>query len=285
VNLGWIKLHRKIKEHWLWPDGARYSKLEAWIDLLLSANHSQNKVLLGSKLIIVERGQVLTSQLSLAKRWGWNRKTVNTFLKVTKSDEILDFQSSSEVDTGYTLITIRNYGKYQGRGNGSLDTGADTGADTQGTVKGQSRDTLKECKKEKKKEMSGKPDGNPSSPIIEKTIRRLNELAHTSYRTNTPATIRVIGARLAEGYTEEDLALVLEYKWDEWGNNKDMAKYFRPETLFAAKHFEGYLQAAKLNGDGKGHAPVIEELEDGMFKVDGVTMDRRTCELRYGRAS
>jgi len=38
------------------------------MDLLLSANHSQNKVLIGSKLITAERGQVLTSQLSLAKK-------------------------------------------------------------------------------------------------------------------------------------------------------------------------------------------------------------------------
>ena len=284
MNLGWIKLYRRIKDHWLWPKGTRYSKLEAWIDLLLSANHSQNKVLLGSKLITVERGQILTSQLSLAKKWSWNRKTVNTFLKLTKSDEILDFRSSSEVDTGYTLITIRNYGKYQGRGNGALDTGADTGADTQGAVKGQSRDTLKECKKEKKEEGSGKPDGNPSSPIIEKTIRRLNELAHTSYRTNTPATVRVIGARLAEGYSEEDLATVLEHKWSEWGDNKEMARYFRPETLFAAKHFEGYLQAAKANQDNGGGTPpkVIQRDGDMLTLEGGSIINAATYERRYG---
>jgi len=67
------------------------------------------------------------------------------------------------------------------------------------------------------------------------------------------------------------------------GDNKEMAGYFRPETLFAPKHFEGYLQAAKLNGNG--HAPVIEELGGDMVKVDGVTMDQKTYELRYARAS
>ncbi|MCZ6623740.1 MAG: conserved phage C-terminal domain-containing protein, partial [Deltaproteobacteria bacterium] len=124
---------------------------------------------------------------------------------------------------------------------------------------------------------------NSFLPVSEKTIRALNELAGTTYRHNTKATVRLIGARLAEGYTEEDLAVVLEHQWNEWGDNEKMAGYFRPETLFAAKHFEGYLQAAKL--DGNGHAPVIEELEGGMVKVDGVTMDRQTCELRYGRAN
>jgi len=137
------------------------------------------------------------------------------------------------------------------------------------------------------KNIGGKPPKtpNPSSTIIEKTIRRLNELAGTTYRHDTKATVGLIGARLAEGFTEEDLAMVLEHKWHEWGNNKKMAGYFRPETLFAAKHFEGYLQAAKLDGSGKGHAPVIEELEGGMVKLDGVTMDRKTFELTHGRAS
>ena len=126
---------------------------------------------------------------------------------------------------------------------------------------------------------------NSFLPVSEKTIRALNELAGTTYRHNTKATVRLIGARLAEGFTEEDLAMVLEHQWNEWGNNKKMARYFRPETLFAAKHFEGYLQAAKLDGSGKGHAPVIEELEGDMVKVDGVTMDRKTFELRHGRAN
>ena len=266
MNLGWIKLHRKIKEHWLWPKGY-YSKFEAWIDLILLANHSQGKVPIGSRLITVERGQLLTSQLQLAKRWGWNRKTVNTFLKLTKSDEILDFRSSSEADTGYTLITIRNYNKYQSRESGALDTGADTG----GTLVGQWADTNKKDKNKKKEDKSGKPDSGPPSPIINRTIRRLNELAGTSYRTNTPATIRVIGARLAEGYTEEDLAIVLEYKWSEWGDNKEMAGYFRPETLFAAKHFEGYLQVAKANQDnnGGGTPPKVIQRDGDMLTLEG----------------
>ena len=151
MDSGWIRLHRKIREHWLWRRRRRFSHFEAWIDLLLSANHSQGKVLIGSKLITVERGQVLTSQISLANRWRWNRKTVNAFLKITKSDQILDFESSKEVDTGYTLITIRNYGKYQDKQDGSLDIETDIGTDISGTTEGQPRGTNKKNKEELKK--------------------------------------------------------------------------------------------------------------------------------------
>jgi len=154
---GWIRLHRKVRDHWFWPQRHRYSHFEAWIDLLLSANHRQGKVPIGSKLITVERGQVLTSQLSLARRWRWNRKTVNAFLKITKGDQILDFESSKEVHTGFTLITIRNYSKYQGKENEALDIEADNGTDTRGTTEGQPRDTNNKNKEELKKNYNGFP--------------------------------------------------------------------------------------------------------------------------------
>ena len=133
--------------------------------------------------------------------------------------------------------------------------------------------------------LSGKPDCDSSSLLVEKTIRRLNELACTSFRPDSKATVMHINGRLSEGYTLEDFEAVLESKWQEWSDNPGMRKFYRPQTLFAAKHFESYLQAANLNGHGNGHAPVIEELEGNMVKVDGVTMDRKTYELRHGRAN
>ena len=50
---------------------------------------------------------------------------MNAFLKLTKGDEMLDFESSKEVDTGYTLITIRNYSKYQDSKSDAPDIEAD----------------------------------------------------------------------------------------------------------------------------------------------------------------
>ena len=136
------------------------------------------------------------------------------------------------------------------------------------------------------KSIGGKPPKtpNPSSPIVEKTIRRLNELAGTTYRLDTKATVRLIGARLADGFTEEDLSMVLEHKWHEWGNNNEMAGYFRPETLFAPKHFEGYLQAAKLDGGGSGRGtpPKVVQRDGDMLTLEGgSTINVATYERRY----
>ena len=40
---GWIKLHRKITENWLWDDKP-YDKARAWIELLLMVNHEDKKI-------------------------------------------------------------------------------------------------------------------------------------------------------------------------------------------------------------------------------------------------
>ena len=51
---GWIKLYRNIQEHWIWQDP---QKLKWWLDIILLANHKENKFLLGNELIEVERGE------------------------------------------------------------------------------------------------------------------------------------------------------------------------------------------------------------------------------------
>ena len=35
MNQGWIKIHRKIKDHWLYSSNEPYTQREAWLDLLL----------------------------------------------------------------------------------------------------------------------------------------------------------------------------------------------------------------------------------------------------------
>ena len=38
---GWIKLHRKIQDHWVWQDD-RY--LRYWLTILLNVNHESKKI-------------------------------------------------------------------------------------------------------------------------------------------------------------------------------------------------------------------------------------------------
>ena len=108
-NQGWISIHRKIQECFLWVDKEPFDRRSAWIDLLLSANHEDKKVMFDGKPIIVNRGDKLTSILALADRWHWSRHKVSNFLNVLESEQMI----VQKRDNKKTLITIVNYEVYQ----------------------------------------------------------------------------------------------------------------------------------------------------------------------------
>ncbi|AWR28728.1 DnaD domain protein [Staphylococcus aureus] len=107
--IGWISIDRSIQNHWLFKEKRTFSKFEAWIYLLMEANHSKAKVPIGNQIVTVERGQRLTSILTLSDLFNWSRFKVKTFLDLLESDGMLEVKTTSK----YTLITIVNYDFYQ----------------------------------------------------------------------------------------------------------------------------------------------------------------------------
>ena len=105
---GYIKLHRQIIDHWLWSDKP-YSNGQAWMDLVMLANHKLKKIHLKGSLITVQRGQLAWSMVALGARWGWNDKRVARFLKLLESDEQVS-RSSGRITS---VITITNYDQFQ----------------------------------------------------------------------------------------------------------------------------------------------------------------------------
>jgi hypothetical protein len=160
---GWIKVYRQLQDHSLWR-GERFTKGQAWVDLMLSASHADHEVMRDYGTLTVLRGQVLTSQLALSRRWGWHRESVSKFLLYLKSAGMTSTQTSNRTSTGYTLITILNYEKYQGSEDEDTDSQPDNGASTQTStrpaVARQSPGTIKNGKKGKKNtSANGLPHG------------------------------------------------------------------------------------------------------------------------------
>lgn len=108
-KLGWISLHRSIQNHWLFQEDRKFSKFEAWIDLILIANHKDGKVMHDGQLINVKRGQKLTSLRKLGNQWSWSITKVDKFLNILHEDGMIVLKK----DTKKTLVTIVNYDVYQ----------------------------------------------------------------------------------------------------------------------------------------------------------------------------
>lgn len=115
MGTGYIKLYRQLQDCWIWrdeEDPERFTRAQAWIDLLLYANHREKKIRYDDGFKMIKRGQFLTSKRKLAERWMWNRRTVDKFLNLLAKDEMITL----ECTTKHTLITIVNYDIYQGDG-------------------------------------------------------------------------------------------------------------------------------------------------------------------------
>ena len=142
---GWIKIHRDLLDNELWSDKP-FTKGQAWVDLLLLANHKDKNVLIGSHTEMVERGSFITSELKLMERWGWGRKKVKLFLNFLESQKMIERNANNK----RTAITIVNYGFYQ-----DCDLPKEQQKNSKGTAKEQqrnSRGTAKGHKQERKNE-------------------------------------------------------------------------------------------------------------------------------------
>lgn len=142
---GWVKIHRDLLDNELWSDKP-FTKGQAWIDLLLLANHRDKNALLGNCTELVERGSLITSELKLMERWGWGRKKVKLFLNFLESQKMIERNANNK----RTAITIVNYGFYQ-----DCDLPKEQQKDSKRTAKEQRRDstgTAKEHKQERKNE-------------------------------------------------------------------------------------------------------------------------------------
>lgn len=124
---GWIKIHRKITDNPLYF-AEPFTRIQAWIDLLLLANHKEGFFYVRGNQVTVGRGQVGMSQENLAQRWRWSRGKVNRYLKDLENMG----QITQQKNRITTVISICNYEKYQD--DNTTDNATDNTTDGQQTA-------------------------------------------------------------------------------------------------------------------------------------------------------
>jgi hypothetical protein len=80
------------------------------LDILITVNHFDTKVLIKGSLIECKRGQSVRSLESWAREWNVTKKTVKDFFELLQKDSMLVYESIKIS----TRITVCNYEDYQG---------------------------------------------------------------------------------------------------------------------------------------------------------------------------
>jgi hypothetical protein len=110
---GWIKLHRKVIDHWIFENPTYF---RAWLIMLFTVNYESKKVLIHGMLFECKRGQSLLSLESWVdlfgvskKKGAWTFQKVRTFFELLESDGMITKENLIKT----TRLTICNYEVYQ----------------------------------------------------------------------------------------------------------------------------------------------------------------------------
>lgn len=104
----WIRLHRKIMDDPLYF-AEPFTKMQAWIDLLLLANFADRVTFIRGNRVTIKRGQLAYSREWFSGRWRWSRGRVERFLLMLENDRKIVQQKSRLI----SIVTIVNYDFYQ----------------------------------------------------------------------------------------------------------------------------------------------------------------------------
>ncbi len=259
---GWIKIHRKITEHWLF-DMESINAFGAWIDLLISVNYEESETTIAGKHILVARGQKLTSILKLANRWKKGRKWVSTFLNNLEKSGMISQKRTNR----FTLITVCNYEQYQAREEhqtahhrehqtNPVNTKARTPyldvqehhTEHQGDYNIRSKEERKDLKplcRVTRKKITSPVDKSQA----EELLKFLNSLTGKKFRA-VETTLKPIIARLESGVSFQQCKTMIAYMHGKWMGDETMERYLRPVTLFGKTKFENYLAECTIEEDG-----------------------------------
>lgn len=240
---GWISLHRSIENHWLYEEDRKFSKFEAWVDLLLMVNHKDNKTIMDGKLVTVKRGQRITSLRKLGDRWKWSLTKVDSFLRLLEQDKMIVVKK----DTKKTLVTIVNYDVYQN-------------VDLEKRHRKDSEKTEKEHRKDREKTQK-KTNNNDNKENNENNDNKENKKTSSVYDFYQESGFGIINQYTAQDITyylesfENDsdeivtaaLKLALDRNKVNWGYAKAILKDWLKSNLKSLSEVRAYEQQKLAN--------------------------------------
>jgi hypothetical protein len=203
---GWIKLHRQLLESDVWTCEP-FSRGQAWVDLLLLANHKNSFFYKRGNKIDVKRGQLARSVVELSDRWKWSRSKVNKFLKDLEKEQQIIQQKTNVTQ----LVTLINYDEFQEKEQQIIQQKSSRSA-----AEVQQKDTYKNVKNDNNEK-------NDNNILKKKEI--LKKFDETSF-TRTEETLKTNKSEIRKKLVEflEVESLVPTFKNKQTG---EILKHFR----------------------------------------------------------
>lgn len=106
---GYLRLYRKLQDHWLYEKRRPKTKLEAWIHILFTVNYKPLKSHIRGVIYDCDRGQSIYSLDTWAKEFNWSIQQVRTYFKQLEKDEMITIEGLQYT----TRLTVCNYDMYQ----------------------------------------------------------------------------------------------------------------------------------------------------------------------------
>ncbi len=181
MHRGYIKLWRKIEDDDMWFEEP-FTPGQAWVDMLLLANHKEKTFSVRGNLVTIKRGQIGYSEATLGKRWKWSRGRVRRFLLRLNLIQQIEQHKSPVL----TVISIIKYDLYQ------PNSTTDDTTERQQTV--QQKDTNKNVKNGKnvKKVSILQPEVAEAIQKIMGVFSTINQTLQFKNKTQRAAALRLV---------------------------------------------------------------------------------------------
>jgi predicted transcriptional regulator len=185
---GWVRLYRGWRDSDFFDqfEPQPMSEREAWLWLLEHAawKPAKRHTARGAPVDLAA-GQIHVSDRSLASVFGWDNKRVRRFLRALEQDHMTDHQR----DRDGTVLTIRNYARFQ-----QLDARDGT---TNGTATGTANGTTKGPhieegirKEEAKPREAAMPQSLPRDAVMPDDLRRVMQAARITHPPSDASLLR-----------------------------------------------------------------------------------------------
>lgn len=292
-----------IFPRWMYSDGVLNGDRDywsVWSYLMFNVNYFDAQVIIKNEVLTVHKDQIFTTRKKISEAIGVSETKVDKALKLfekvgyikMKSDRrgrliSLTFEelrtkphtTPPQENVNYCTDTVQltdnqeccNSDDAESHSNAEFggfetETKPKQNRNKTETKPKQSRSAYtKEINKEINKGNKDILSSNLDIDIVKSVVDYLNEKCGTKYKHSSASTQRLIVARFNQGFGLEDFKQVIDNKVADWGNDSQMSKFLRPQTLFSNK-FESY-----LNQSFTVQNKSVDSWRDSSFTIEDVS--------------